>query len=162
MPKNQISADLSDEDQQAAMAGLALVREKLSCLIDLTPAERKALSKVGDKTRFFIERAMQIAMQNPNALPRSFDIEEMRRDLELTEALYPLLIALTQLQELVSDTYRLASSEAYTAARTVYYHAKGHATSNDVNGLDTVLGQMKRRYPSTTRKKKNNPPTSDA
>ena len=37
----------------------------------------------------------------------------MRKDVQLFEALFPLLMALTQLQELVDDTCLAVGSEAY-------------------------------------------------
>jgi hypothetical protein len=54
--------------------------------------------KLGDRNRAFTRKALEIATQNPDFLPRSFDIEEMRRDFELFEALQPILLALTRLQ----------------------------------------------------------------
>ena len=43
------------------------------------------------------------------------------------EAMYPIVVALTQLQELVDDTCLAAGSEAYAAALQVYNYAKAIA-----------------------------------
>lgn len=56
-----------------------------------------------------------MATQNQDFLSRSFDLDEMRQDVELFEAMYPLLLALTQLHELVDDTVVAVGSEAYAA-----------------------------------------------
>ncbi len=75
----------------------------------------------------------------------------MRRDLALYEALYPVLLSLTQLQELVDDTCIAAGSEAYTAALAIYNYAKA---SGDVAGLDAVIDEMGRRFTRSSKKKK--------
>jgi len=106
MSMSPISAVLGQADRDTAMAAIATIKEKLSFLIDLSGAERKALPKMGDKSRAFVSKALEVATQNPDFLPRSFDLEEMRKDVQLFEALYPLLLSLTQVQELVDDTYR--------------------------------------------------------
>ena len=78
MNTNRVSATLSTTDQEAVMAALGVIREKLPFLIDLTTAERVALSKLGDKTQPFVKKAVDIALQHPELLPASF-LDEMRR-----------------------------------------------------------------------------------
>ncbi len=104
MPDNRISASLSKADREAVMAAIATIREKLPFLIDLTTEERRTMLKMGDKSRAFVSKALEVGTQNPDFLPRAFNLEEMRRDVELYEALYSVLLSLTQLQELVDDT----------------------------------------------------------
>src|ERR1043165_4954711 len=113
MPENRVNATLSAADQQAVMAAINTIREKLPFLIDLTTDERRTLPKMGDKSRTFVGQALTLATQNSDFLPRSFDVEEMRKDVELASALQPIMAALTQLQELVEDTYTEVGSEAY-------------------------------------------------
>lgn len=100
MTTNQISATLDQTNRDAMMAAIATLKEKLPFLIDLT-AQRKSLPKMGDKSRAFVSKALEVATQNPDFLPWSFDLEEMRQDVELFESLYPILLSLTQLHELV-------------------------------------------------------------
>ncbi|MDZ7959507.1 MAG: hypothetical protein RMY34_16760 [Aulosira sp. DedQUE10] len=151
MADNRISANLSLADREVVMQAIATIREKLPFLVDLTTDERRTILKMGDKSRAFVSKALEVATQNPNFLPRSFDLEEMRQDLALYEALYPVLLSLTQLQELVDDTCIAAGSEAYTAALAVYNYAKA---SGDVAGLDAVIDEMGRRFTRSSKKKK--------
>lgn len=151
MAENRISASLSAADKDAVMQAIATIREKLPFLIDLTTEDRRTIVKMGDKSRAFVSKALEVATQNPNFLPRAFDIEEMRRDLALYEALYPVLLSLTQLQELVDDTCMASGSEAYAAALAVYNYAKA---SGDVAGLDSVIDEMGRRFTRRSKKKK--------
>jgi hypothetical protein len=155
MADNRISANLSATDRLAVMDAIATIRQKLPFLIDLTTEDRRTMLKMGDKSRAFVSKALEVATQNPEFLPRSFNVEEMRRDLVLYEALYPILLSLTQLQELVDDTYIAIGSEAYAAALAVYSYAKA---SGDVTGLDAVIDEMGRRF--TRRSKKKQPESS--
>ncbi|MBC6422653.1 MAG: hypothetical protein GDA38_14830 [Hormoscilla sp. SP12CHS1] len=143
MTKNRISASLTPEDKQAVLAAIDAIKEKLPFLLGLSPEESKSLLRLGDKSRGFVAKALEVATQNPDFLPRSFDIEEMRKDVELFEALYPITLALSQLQELLDDTVALAGSEAYMAALAVYNYAK--ATKGDA-GLEAAVDDMARRF----------------
>ena len=157
MAENRISASLAPADKEAVMQAIATIREKLPFLIDLTTEERRTMLKMGDKSRAFVSKALEVATQNPNFLPRSFDLEEMRRDLTLFESLYPVLLSLTQLQELVDDTCIASASEAYAAALAVYSYAKA---SGDVTGLDAVIDEMGRRFNRRSKKKQPEVPVS--
>lgn len=146
---NRVSASLSDGDRQEILAAITSIKEKLPFLIDLSAEERRSLPKLGDKSRAFVSKALEVATQNPDFLPRSFDIDEMRQDLELFESLYPVTLALTQLQALVDDTLTAVGSEAYAAALLVYNYAK---TSGE-GGLDAVVDELGQRFGRKARKK---------
>ncbi|HLP88836.1 MAG TPA: hypothetical protein VK184_09650 [Nostocaceae cyanobacterium] len=149
MSDNRIDASLSPADQKAVMQAIATIKEKLPFLIDLSLEERRALPKLGDKSRAFVSKALEVALQNPGILARSFDVEEMRRDVELFEALYPIMLSLSQLQELIDDTCLAAGSEAYVAALAVYNYAK---VSGNTEGLDTALDELGRRFARKSKK----------
>lgn len=138
---NRITAALTTDETTAIMTLLDEVKSHLPFLLNLTPEERHTLPKMGDKTRAFVAKALEVATQNPDILPRSFDLEEMRRDLELYEALQPLALALTQLLELVNDTSMEAGSEAYVAALMVYQYAKASGQGAGLDSLADALGQ---------------------
>ncbi len=120
-------------------------------MIDLSNEERKALPKMGDKSRAFVSKALEVATQNPEFLPRSFDLDEMRKDVQLFEALYPVLLSLSQFHELVDDTFLAVGSEAYAAALQVYTYAKA---SGQGAGLETVVEEMGQRFARKSRKVK--------
>ncbi|SRR5579883_437421 len=146
-----ISATLDANDRETVMTALATIKAKLPFLIDLTADDRKAIPKMGDKSRAFVSKALEVATQNPDFLPRSFNLEELRKDVQLFEAMYPIVVALTQLQELVDDTCLAAGSEAYAAALQVYNYAKA---SGQGVGLDAVVGEMGQRFARKPRKVK--------
>lgn len=149
MTTNQISATLDQTNRDAVMAAIAMLKEKLPFLIDLTAEQRKSLPKMEDKSRAFVSKALEVATQNPDFLPRSFDLEEMRQDVELFESLYPILLSLTQLHELVDDTCIAVGSDAYGAALVVYNFTKA---SGKGAGLDAVADEMGRRFARKSRR----------
>ena len=143
MTENRISASLSPEDKQAVLAAIATIKKKLPFLLGLSRSESKSLQRLGDKSRGFVAKALEVATQNPDFLPRSFDIEEMRKDVELFEALYPIVLAVSQLQELLDDTVAVVGNEAYMAALAVYNYAK--AVKGNA-GLEAAVDDMARRF----------------
>jgi|SRR5215213_5263047 len=151
MSENRVDATLTAADQQAVMTAINTIREKLPFLIDLTTDERRVLPKMGDKSRAFVSQALDMATQNSDFLPRSFDVEEMRKDVELATSLQTISAALTQLQELVEDTYLAVGSEAYMAALAVYNYAR---SSGKGSALDNLLDAMGQRFARKTRPSK--------
>lgn len=148
MPDNRISATLSPADQQAVLAAIGTIREKLPFLIDLSPEERHALPKMGDRSRGFVAQALDVASQNTDILPRSFDVEEMRKDVELLAALSPIMTALAQLNELVDDTFMEVGSEAYASALMVYQYARAAGKGA---ALDSALDALSQRFARKSR-----------
>jgi hypothetical protein len=151
MSMRSISATLGQADREAVMAAVATIKEKLPFLVDLSVEERKALPKMGDKSRAFVSKALEVAAQNSDFLPRSFDIDEMRKDVDLYEALYPIVLSLAQLQELLDDTHVTVGSEAYAAALQVYHYAKA---SGKGGGLDVMVEALGQRFARKSRKGK--------
>jgi len=101
MSSNLVSASLSDEDRQAVMDAIQTIRDSLPFLIDLTSDERRSLPKMGDKSRAFVDKAGEIANQNPDILPRSFDLDEFIRDITLYRSLFGIHVTFSQLGELL-------------------------------------------------------------
>lgn len=144
---NRISASLTSKDRAEVLAAVNTIKEKLPFLVNLSIEERKTLPKMGDRSHAFVTKALEVATQNPDFLPRSFDIDEMRRDVELFEAMYPLVVAFTQLQELLDDTYITVGSEAYSAALQVYNYAKASGNGTGLTAVVEELGQRFARRP---------------
>jgi len=154
MPDNRVSATLSDADRKAVLDAIETIRTKLSFLIDLTPEQRRSLPKMGDKSRAFVAKALAIAQHNSDFLPRSFSVEEFERDVALAEALLPIMVSLTRLQEQVTDTYTEVGSEAYSASLAVYQYGRN---SGDGASLEGLLDDMGQRFARKSRSTKNTP-----
>jgi len=131
---------------------LKLIETKLPFLVDLTVEERKALPKLGDKSRGFVERASELSAQASDFLPRSFDVDELRKDAALFTTLFTIRQAVMILLDKIEDTYYLAGSEAYSAALVVYQFAKNSPVGTE--GLDSVVDELGKRF---ARKSKGKP-----
>ena len=148
MNTNRISATLSTADQEAVMAAIETIRQKLPFLIDLTSSERLGLAKLGDKSQGFVKKALEVAVQNQSMLPGSFDLEEMRKDAQLFENLSPIRLAIDKLQNQVDDTATQVGAEAFAAARAVYAAAR---TPFAPPALRTAAEDLGKRWGRKTR-----------
>ena len=156
--QNRIDASISATVRDEILDLITQIRTKLPFLIDLSPEERQTLPKMGDKSRAFVNGALQLAEQDDQYLPRSFDVAEMRKDVELADALDPIAVALRQLSEFVDDTYIEVGSEAYTAALVVYQSAKRNGQGAALDGLLDALGQ---RFARKSKEKPDEPPPGE-
>jgi hypothetical protein len=146
---NSISGALSLEDQAEIAAAIATIREKLPFMIELTPKAKLALPKMGDKSRTFVHKVVEVANRHPEYLPGTINLAEMRRDVELFEAIYPILMELNQLQTELDDTLTAIGSDAYSAALQIYRIVKAHGEGK---GLDSLVEDMGRRFGRKSRK----------
>ncbi|HEX8146135.1 MAG TPA: hypothetical protein VF591_02945 [Pyrinomonadaceae bacterium] len=155
MQENRISSGLGEAERQKVFVAIETIRQQLPFLIDLTPEERRALPRFGPKSRGFVEQALQVAEQNPDFLPRTFDVGEMRNDVELYSALLSVQIAVAQLNERVNDTVMAVGSDAYASALLVYQFARAAGKGF---ALDAALDGLAKRF---ARKSRSAPPEND-
>jgi hypothetical protein len=146
---NRVSASLGAQERQEILQAIALIKDKLPFLLSLTTEERKAMPKMGDRNMPFVKKALEAATQNPDFLPRAFEVEELRKDIELFEALYPLVIAFSQLQDALHDTYITVGSEAYSASLKIYNYAKVNV---DMAGVQRWVDEMGERFARANKK----------
>ena len=142
MDPHLISATLSPDDHQAINAAIDGLRQKLPFLIDLTAAERIRMAKGGDKTKAFIQKAVQIANEHPQMFPPAF-LEEMRKDAQLLDTLSPITLAIKTLAKKLDDTTMQLGAEAFAAARTVYSVTKSPFAKA---ALRTASDDLAKRY----------------
>jgi hypothetical protein len=120
-------------------------------LLALTPAERRELPKMGEKTIGFVEKAFDFARQNPYLLPPYLGIDAFGADFSDAHGLWTLLNAVRQLEEAIDDTEMIAGSEAYQAA-LVFYKSVKMAAAQDIPGAKAVYEELKTRFPGGKRK----------
>ena len=117
---DRIDATISQTDLDAILAAVKTIKTALPFLVDLSPDDRQALPKFGDKSLAFVQRAHDVARQDDSFLPRSFDVDAFGRDVALHARLGTVALALGRLAEHVDDTRMLVGAEAYAAALTAY------------------------------------------
>ena len=145
---NRVSAVIQQSDIDEITAAIGTINSKLPFLVDLSPDEIRELPKFGDKSVAFVKKAMELVNQTDSFLPRSFNIEEFRKDAALYDSLYSIIQPLKMLLEKLNDTYYLAGSEAYSAALVVYSGAKN--ARGDLPGMDDLLDEFSRRFARKT------------
>ncbi|MFP4344940.1 MAG: hypothetical protein ACLFU8_09625 [Anaerolineales bacterium] len=143
MVVNRVDATLSKADQQAILDAIRSIRERLPFLTELTTGERQALPRMGEKSRAFVDKALELAREDPDLLPEDFDVEGMERDLELYDALQPLIFSVMQLQDLMFDTSIAVSGDVYSAALAVHEQAK---EVGQAEALDEIVAEMEDRF----------------
>lgn len=143
MNQNLVSGTLSAEDAAAVRAAIETIRQKLPFLTGLDPETRRGLPRMGDKSRAFVHKCLELANQNVGMLPRAFDLDEYNRDVALEGELLPLAESVRQLSEMIDDTLTAVRSDAYLASLMVYQSAK---TAGKGTGLDGALDDLGRRF----------------
>jgi hypothetical protein len=73
---------------QNFLADLDDIRAKMPFMIKMATKTKRTLPKMGDKSRAFVHKALEVATQHQDPLPRSFNLEEMNRDVILFDAVY--------------------------------------------------------------------------
>ncbi|MCX7610738.1 MAG: hypothetical protein N2043_04005 [Ignavibacterium sp.] len=153
MPYENISAELHDREVQEIIQLIQQIEQKLPFLINLTPEERHEIPKMGDKTVAFVQKALELAQQNPNLVPPYLDTNELKRDFELAIKLRTIFNAVSRLSEKISDTMLAAGSESYVAALSFYKSAKTAAKSN-VPGSDIIVNELAQRFEKKSNQQK--------
>jgi len=143
-----IPADILSQVQTLVNQANALL---LPYVTPLTPAERHAMAKMGEKTLSFVEKAHDFAVQNPNLCPPYLDMAAFDTDFGDAHNLWTLLVSTQQLHENVDDTEMVAGSEAYQAA-LVFYNSVKMAARQDIPGAKAVYEELKKRFPGGKRK----------
>ena len=157
-------ATFSPLDQEAVMTAIDTIRQKLPFLLNLTPSERKGLAKLGDKSRAFVLKAVDVATQNPEALPRSHSVQDVQNIADVFRGLTSIRLALQQLYKQVDDTTTKIGSDAYAVARTIYAGTKTPVARAHLATAASNLGRRFGRKPkpagSSTTAAPATPPTA--
>ncbi|MBA3929959.1 MAG: hypothetical protein C0521_10285 [Xanthomonas sp.] len=128
---------------------LIALEADLDLLIALTPEERLELVKMGDKSRAFCEKALEVAGQHAGLMPRDFDIEAFRQDHLALAALRPRLARMAYLMQRMEDTERALGSDIMAAALEVYGVLKVAGKDQGVDEARNALAErFSRRRPA--------------
>lgn len=149
MPVNRIDATLTPAQRTNIATAVGAIRTNLPFLFGLTPEERRRLSKMGPESQAFAETTLDLARQNPDILPASFPLTDFEEDLALYDAMEEVFLAIQSLYEEIRDTRTQAGSEAWAAARAIYYYAQGSVVGGQLDDALQQLGlRFARRRPS--------------
>lgn len=151
MPQNLVSLNISPADLTAMDGAITTLEQKFAGLVDLTPDQRKKLSKMGDASEAFCRQTLTVLAQNPNVLPGSFNLAESQADLANIDKLRPLFTRLQALMEKADDTEMALGSDVMSAALEGYALVK---VAGKGQGLDALRQQMSARFARGPKKPK--------
>jgi len=144
MPQtNLVSAKPDPAAAAAVKAALATARQKLPYLVDLSPAQRHDLPKMGPNTYPFVVRILEMAKANPQHVPPSFDLAAFEQDRAVWEELAPIAVQLMQFNELFKDTMLALGADLYSQARTAYGFMK---VGGGRDGCDNLCASAAQRF----------------
>ena len=119
----------------------ALETALMPLLVVLLQDQRKRAVRMGDGSEAFVRKALDVVTQNLALMPRNFDVDEMRRDIETHDALHTRFVRLAQLMEKVRDTDIALGSDAMMAALAGYQFLKSAGQGEGVETLKSLLGE---------------------
>ena len=151
MANPNISASLTTAQKTTLKNNFAAILAILNFLVNLTPRQRKTLFKMGPKSVGFVQLALQIAKNNPQIIPSSFNISEFEKDVNLSVDFVEIESVSKPLAEGISDTLLAVGTEAMAQANKVYDLVKVAAKS-DAN-MDELRKQLAERYKGQGKKK---------
>ena len=143
MSQNLIDFELSAETLAEIDEAISRVEAHLVVLRGLDPTMRRNLTKMGDKSEAFCRQALVAFDQNPEVLPRNFDLDGYRRDLVTFDAVRPLRQRVGRLLERLSDTEMSLGSDLMTASLEGYAVLK---VSGKGEGLDALRQALSSRF----------------
>jgi hypothetical protein len=97
--------------------------------------------KMGEGSEAFCRTALDVISENASLMPRNFDIDEMRLDLEAHDSLNTRIVRLTQLLEKAHHTDMALGSDAMVAALEGYAYLKTAGKAEGVDALRKLLGR---------------------
>ena len=123
----------------------------------LTGTDRRRLIGVGVRNNGFIDKAFDIAIENPQFMPPHFNVAALTKNMHDIEDLRQLMWTLQQFTQAVSNSLLVHSDSAYRDALRIY-DALEEQTRNRVDGAEPLF-RVLRNFFSRRRKPAGEEPT---
>jgi len=137
------SVSLSDADLAAIINKVNELRGLLPAMPDLTPLERRRMSKLGTKTLGFAALALETAKVDPGVLPQSISLDTFVAQDELLQDLSLVQTHVTDMKSKLDDALFLIGNYIYGVSRVVYAVMKTDAAKAK---LQEQKAAMKQRF----------------
>jgi len=149
MTQNLVSTHFTAEQWAAVDEAIGTLMTALQpALVAVGKEGRRRLVKMGDGSEAFCRQALDVASEHAGMMPRNFNLDEMRRDLEAHDALNVRMVRLSQLVEKMRDTDLALGSDVMVASLEAYAHLKTAGRGEGLESLRTMLG---RRFDNSQR-----------
>jgi hypothetical protein len=118
MQQNVVTLNLSESQLVAVDAALTELEIQLTGLVALSPATKKRMQPMGEKSEAFCRQALRVLNENPQVVPPSLDVTDAVNDLKTLDQLRPRAIRLSRLMSRLEDTdFALGSVVMQTATQ---------------------------------------------
>lgn len=143
MQQNVVTLNLSESQLVAVDAALTELEIQLTGLVALSPATKKRMQPMGEKSEAFCRQALRVLNENPQVVPPSLDVTDAVNDLKTLDQLRPRAIRLSRLMSRLADTDFALGSDVMQTATQGYALLKliGRA-----QGLDEVRKGLGTRF----------------
>lgn len=111
---------LSDGQVASAIETINQLKTILPPMPGLTPLERKRLSKLGQKSRGFVDAAIEAVRKDSGLLPRSISVEDLIQQDNLHRQISLVETHLAELQARLDDALCVIGNRIYGSCLTVY------------------------------------------
>lgn len=143
--KNQIDVTVSEADQSLVLQSIGSIKLAMPFLTKLSKADRKNLQMMKDGRKPFVEKGFDLASRNTDLNPGPGLIDAGNKDIKLFTFLQSVEFELQQLLEMVSDTRRMAGSEAFLVALFIYKKAK-YNDSLGIPGSKAIVDELSKLF----------------
>src|SRR5258708_1692047 len=151
MANPNISATLTGANQTTIQTSIAAILLLLPFLVNLTPAERKKIRKAATKRQGYINDVYSASINNPTAIPATFDLAEFTKDYNLAIALKAVLNMIKPLVEGIDDTMLGINHEQMEESDMCYGFLQQAAKGNPA--LTTIVEQISTAFAGQGKKK---------
>ncbi len=135
------SVKLTDADLSAILAKVSELKGLLPSMPDLTPLERRRMSKLGTKTRGFADLAIETAKADPGVLPQSISLDTFVAQDELLQDLSLVQTHVTDVKSKLDDALYLIGNYIYGVSRVVYAVMKTDAAKATLQEQKAAMAQ---------------------
>lgn len=149
MNQNIITLTLSADSLAAIDTALDKLEQEFSGLIALTPAQRRTIPKMGDKSEAFCRQTLAVLQHNAGILPQNYDLSDAIGDLASRDALASRFARLRRLSEKADDTETALGSDVMSAALSGYAVLKVSGKAEGLDGLRQTISARFARSPKS-------------
>jgi hypothetical protein len=140
---NNISQSLTALQQTSISTAMTSLNGIFTWFMNLTPADRKKILKMGPKSESFVRGVLQALQQFP-AVAGSLDLTEFEKDMTLWDDLVAFNAQLTVFYEGLQDTMIVLGNELMQQGNAGYANIKEAAKTNVA--LSTIATDLGERY----------------
>jgi len=140
MAQNLVSMNLTNDQLTTVDAALEALETNLSAMVSLSPQQRRAVPRMGDKSEAFCRQTLSLLELNQQVVNPSLGLPEAQADLAALDALRPRLQRMGRLLQRGMDTEVALGSDVMAAALQGYALLKVSGRNQSLEGLRTSLG----------------------